>query len=141
MAEVTPSGSGGPIELTGPAVDGGLEIRGGIGGITFQLEELMGGAEKLDALAEELAAVEVEVQPHLGRPGRLTRMSRAPRERSAAVVGEAQWSVQAVRTELQDISSQVRASKQDYEAAEAWAGFGREHGVDRRRNLGQQAGI
>ena len=62
MAEVTPSGSGGPIQLTGPAVDGRLEIRGGIGGISFQLEELIGGAEKLDAAAVELAAVEVEVR-------------------------------------------------------------------------------
>ncbi|HYH75880.1 MAG TPA: hypothetical protein VD841_00015, partial [Arthrobacter sp.] len=40
-------------------------------------------------------------------------------------VGEAQWSVQAVRTELQHISRQVRDCKTDYEVAEAAAAFAR----------------
>ncbi|BAS11604.1 conserved hypothetical protein [Arthrobacter sp. Hiyo4] len=44
-------------------------------------------------------------------------------------VGEAQWSVQAVRTELQGISSQVRDCKRDYEVAEAIAAFSREHAL------------
>ncbi len=85
MAEVTPSGSGGPIGLTGPAVDGGLEIRGGLGGITFQLEELMGGAGKLDDLAEELADVEVRSPPHPGRTGGLPER-RAPTGTEACCV-------------------------------------------------------
>jgi hypothetical protein len=45
MAEATPSGAGGPLRVTGPAQDGSLDIRGGVGGITFQLEELAAGAE------------------------------------------------------------------------------------------------
>ncbi|MET3174420.1 UNVERIFIED_ORG: hypothetical protein ABIB52_002271 [Arthrobacter sp. UYCu721] len=119
MAEVTPSGSGGPIELSGPAVDGGMEIRGGIGGMTFQLEELMGGAEKLDDIAGELTAVEAEVRRiHDGL--RMSQIDAWSLGTEAEIsLGEAQRSVQAVRAELQGISSQVRASKQDYEAAEA----------------------
>jgi hypothetical protein len=62
MADVTPSGSGGPVVVRGSVGDGSLEIRGGVGGISFQFEELVGGAEKLDDLAGELSAVEVEVQ-------------------------------------------------------------------------------
>ncbi len=117
MAEVTPSGSAGPIQVSGPAVDGGLEIRGGIGGIAFQFEELMGGAEKLDDLASELAAVEAEVS----RIQSGLRLSQAQAFGTEAEIslGEAQRSVQAVRAELQAISSQVRASKHDYEMAEA----------------------
>ncbi len=46
------------------------------------------------------------------------------------------------RDELQDISRQVRASKQDYEAAEAWAGFARGlgFGLTGIETLGRQAG-
>jgi hypothetical protein len=96
-----------------------LEIRGGIGGITFQLEELMGGAEKLDGLAEELAALGTEVQRiqnNLGpcRLGQALSWTVAMSALSRSGAG-----IQAVRAELQAISSQVRASKRDYEAAEA----------------------
>lgn len=125
MAEVTPSGSGGPLQLTGPAVDGSLEVRGGIGGITFQLEELVGGAEKLDDLADELASVEVEVHQIWKDLGPYQDDARLSGTRALQSVGEAQWSVQAVRTELQGISGQVRTSKRDYEVAEGRAGFTR----------------
>ena len=129
MAEVTPSGSGGPIHLTGPAVDGPLEIRGGLGGISVQLEELMGGAEKLDAAAEELAAVEVEVRRIWED---LCPYQNEPRPTGTAAlmdVGEAQWGVQAVRTELQNISRQVRDCKTDYEVSEEVMSFRREHAL------------
>jgi hypothetical protein len=129
MAEVTPSGSGGSKPLNGPADDGGLEIRGGIGGISYQLEELMGGAGKLDGLADELSAVEVETRriwedlcPYQNDP-------RSSGTAALIAVGEAQHSVQAVRMELQRISSQVRASKQDYELAEARAALARGLGI------------
>jgi hypothetical protein len=119
MAEVTPSGAGGPIRLTGPAVDSGLEIRGGIGGMTFQLEELVGGAEKLDLLAEELAHTEGEVQRIQSNLGSY-QLSQTPTWTGAvSALSCARLGVQAVRLELQAISSQVRASKRDYEAAEA----------------------
>lgn len=119
MAEVTPSGAGGPIKLTGPAVDGALEIRGGIGGITFQLEELVGGAEKLDLLAEELGDVEAEVQRIQVNLGPY-QISQTPSWTDAvSALSSSRLGVQAVCLELQAISSQVRAGKRDYEAAEA----------------------
>lgn len=129
MAEVTPSGSGGPIQLSEPAVDGGLEIRGGIGGISFQLEELMGGAEKLDDLAGELTAVEAEVRRiHDGlRISQIDAWSLGTE--AEMTLGEAQRSVQTVRAELQGISSQVRASKRDYEAAEVLTSFFADMGI------------
>jgi pimeloyl-ACP methyl ester carboxylesterase len=129
MAEVTPSGSGGPIELTGPATDGSLEIRGGIGGISFQLEELVGGAEKLEAAAGELAAVEVEVRRIWEDLCPYQDDARSTGTAALMDVGEAQRSVQAVRTELTNISRQVRDCKWDYEVAEAIAAFSREHAL------------
>jgi hypothetical protein len=142
MAEVTPSGSGGPIQLTAPAMDGGLEIRGGVGGITFQLEELTGGAEKLDAAAGELAAVEAEVRRIWEDLCPYQDEARPTGTAALTGVGEAQWSIQAVRAELQGISSRVRASKRDYEAAEAWAGFSRGigGGLTSTETLARQAG-
>ncbi|QHK21038.1 hypothetical protein GU243_16460 [Pseudarthrobacter psychrotolerans] len=142
MAEVTPSGSGGPIQLTGPAADGFLEIRGGVGGISFQLEELISGAEKLDAAAGELAGVEVEVR-RIWEDLCLYQEEARPTGTTALMgVGEAQWSVQAVRVELQRISQQVRDCKWDYETAEAWAGFSRGigGGLTSAETLGRQAG-
>ncbi|MGM9471937.1 hypothetical protein ACS5PJ_08015 [Pseudarthrobacter sp. YS3] len=142
MAEVTPSGSGGPIRLSGPATDGELEIRGGIGGITFQLEELIRGAGKLDDLADELAAVEVEVHRIREDLGIYQNDSRPTGTMALLSVGEAEWSVRAVRDELQRISSQVRASKRDYEAAEELAGLSRGTGagLGNPGTLGRQAG-
>lgn len=129
MPEVTPSGSGGPIRLTGPAMDAGLEIRGGVGGITFQLEELMHGAAKLDELAGELAAVEVEAHRIWQDLGAYQDDSRDSGTMALLSVGEAEWGVRAVREELQGISSQVAACTRGYEAAEAWAGFFADRGI------------
>ncbi|UZX05095.1 hypothetical protein F8G81_22730 [Arthrobacter sp. CDRTa11] len=140
MSEVTPSGSGGPLGLAGPARDGGLVISGGVGGISFQLEELMGGAEKLDVLASELSAVEVEMHHIWEDMSPYQNDSRYSGTEAIISVGEARRSVQAVRTELQRISRQVRASKQDYESAEALANV--VHGLGLRLTswelLGQQ---
>ena len=129
MAEATPSGSGGPIRVSGPADDGTLAIRGGMGGISFQLEELAGGAGKLDDLAGRLAGIEVEVRriwedliPFQDQPRWTGTMA-------LTAVGEAERSVQVVRTELQRISSQVRACKHEYEMAEQLAGAARGLGL------------
>ncbi|PTT63204.1 hypothetical protein DBR22_15985, partial [Arthrobacter sp. HMWF013] len=142
MAEVTPSGSGGPISLTGPAMDWALEIRGGIGGMTFQLEELIHGAGKLDHLADELAAVEVEVHRIWEDLGAYQNDSRPSGTIALMSVGEAEWSVRAVRDELRRISSQVRASQRDYEAAEVLADLSRGAGagLGNPGALGRQAG-
>lgn len=135
MAEVTPSGAGGPIRLTGPATDSGLEIRGGIGGITFQLEELVGGAEKLDLLAEELADVEGEVQRIQSNLGSYPLSPTATWTGAVSALICARRGVQAVRLELQAISTGVRASKRDYEAAEAAANLTATMGVPSFRDF------
>jgi hypothetical protein len=129
MAEVTPSGSGGPVEVRGPVDDGSLEIRGGVGGIRFQFEELVGGARKLDDLAGELGAVEVEARRIWEDLCPYQNDQRSTGTAALIAVGEAQRSVQAVRMELQRIGSQVRASKRDYEVAEAAAGLARTVGI------------
>jgi hypothetical protein len=129
MAEVTPSGSGGPIKVSGPAQDGPLAIRGGVGGISFQLEELAAGAEKLDALAGQLSGTEVEIHriwedliPFQDQPRWTGTMA-------LNAVGESERSIQAVRLELQRISSQVRACRQEYDMAEAVAATARALGI------------
>ncbi|HEU4668290.1 MAG TPA: hypothetical protein VFS79_11565 [Arthrobacter sp.] len=129
MAEATPSGSGGPIRVSGPADDGPLAIRGGVGGIRFQLEELAGGAEKLDDLAGRLAAIEVEVRRIWEDLTPFQDLPRWTGTMALNAVGEAGRSVQVVRTELQHISRQVRACKHEYEMAERLAGAARGLGL------------
>ncbi len=124
MAEATPSGSGGPLVPLEPATDGDMRIRGGVGGIRFQLEELMAGAAELEGLADELAAVEIGVRRIWEE---LCPYQYDPRPSGTAAliaVGEGGQSVRAVREELQHLSSQVRASHRDYEAAESRAAAG-----------------
>jgi hypothetical protein len=128
MAEVTPSGSG-LIQVSGPPDDGFLTIRGGVGGIRFQLEELGGGAEKLDDLAGELSAMEVEVRRIWEDLVPFQDLPRWSGSLAMNAVGESERSIQAVRTELRRISSQVRACKQEYEAAEWLAGTARYLGI------------
>lgn len=129
MAEVTPSGSGGVTRPAMPGEDGSLAIRGGVGGISFQLEELIGGAEKLDDLADELSAVEVEARRIWEDLCPYQDDARSTGTEALISVGEAQRSVQAVRMELQRISRDVRASKRDYELAEVASGFARGLGL------------
>ncbi|MDR6416775.1 hypothetical protein [Pseudarthrobacter sulfonivorans] len=106
-------------------MDGGLEIRGGIGGITCQLEELVGGAEKLDALAEELVDVEAELQRIQNGLGPYQFSQTPAWTEAVSTMTRSRTGVQVVRTELQAIGSQVLASKRYYENAEAWAGIAR----------------
>ena len=129
MAEATPSGAGGPLRVTGPARDGHLEIRGGVGGISFQLEELAAGAEKVDALAGQLAAIEVEARRIWEELVPFQDLPRWTGTMALEAVGESGRSLQAVRTELQRISSQVRACRQEYEVAEAVAATARALGI------------
>lgn len=124
MAEATPAGSGGPMGPMRSAEDGNLRIRGGVGGIRFQLEELMAGAAELEGLAGELSAVEVRVRRIWEE---LCAYQYEPRPSGTAAliaVGEGGQSVRAVREELQRLTSQVRASHRDYEAAEAMSAAG-----------------
>jgi hypothetical protein len=124
MTEVTPSGSGGPLAPLRSGEDGSLRIRGGVGGIRFQLEELMAGAAQLEGLAGELSAIEVSVRRIWEE---LCPYENDPRPSGTAAliaVGEGGQSVRAVREELQRLGSQVRASHREYEAAESRSAAG-----------------
>ncbi|TLM84246.1 hypothetical protein [Pseudarthrobacter sp. NamE5] len=129
MAEVTPSGSGGSLRLSGPAQDGPLMVRGGVGGISFQLEELTGGAEKLDQLAGKLSTVEVEVRRIWEDLIPFHDLPRWTGSVALGAVGESERNLRAVRTELEGISGRVRACRQEYERAEFLAGAARSMGL------------
>lgn len=128
MAEATPSGSG-SIRLYGPPDDGSLTIRGGVGGISFQLEELAGGAERVDDLAATLSELEVEVRRIWEGLVPFQNLPRWSGTMALSAIGESERSLQAVRTELQRISSQVRACKREYEMAESLASTARWMGI------------
>ncbi|MFF1882044.1 hypothetical protein ACFVVC_11320 [Pseudarthrobacter sp. NPDC058196] len=119
MADVTPSGSGGPIHVSPPPLDGILTVSGGVGGITVQLEELETGAAKLDGLAGRLAAVESELFGAWQDLGPYQNQPRSTGTAALIAVGEARDAVQKVRLELQRISGQVRSCRWDYEIAES----------------------
>jgi hypothetical protein len=128
MAEVMPSGSG-SIHVSGPPDDGLLTIRGGVGGIRFQLEELSGGAEKLDDLAAELSGLELGIRRIWEDLVPFQDLPRWSGSLALNAVGECEQSLKTVRAELQRISSQVRACKQEYEVAEWLAGTSRYLGI------------
>lgn len=122
MAEVSPGGGGGPLRPQVPLPDGELSIRGGVGGISFQLSELAAGAGALEVLAGTLTAVEVATDRVWQE---LCNYANEPRSSGVAAldsVGEGRRAVGAVRKELQDIGNQVRACQREYEAAESNSG-------------------
>ena len=118
MAEVTPSGSGGPLRPLETAPGGHFSVRGGVAGIAFQLEELAAGARGLEGLARDLAAVEVsahriwtELVPYQNDPP-------SSGTEALTAVGEGRRAVATVREELQDIGNQIQACRREYEEAE-----------------------
>lgn len=128
MAEATPSGSG-PISVYAPPDDGPLTIRGGVGGISFQLEELAGGAERVEDLAARLSGLEVEVRRIWDDLVPFQNLPRWSGTIALSAVGESERSLQAVRLELQRMSGQIRACKREYEMAEAVAATRRSIGI------------
>lgn len=119
MAEVTPSGSGGPLDPVDQALDGQLSIRGGVAGVSFQFEELMAGARALDALSVQLTGVEIEARRIWEDLSPYQYDPRASGTAALNALGDGCQRVRGVRDEIQHISSQVRASYQAYEFAEA----------------------
>ena len=112
MADITPSGSGGPIRVSPPAPDGDLVVRGGVGGITAQLEELDLGAGKLDGLAERLGAVEGEVFNTWRDLGVHQNEPRSTGTPALIAVGEARDAVHRLATTLElehnvDLSTKI----------------------------------
>ncbi|MCY1676724.1 hypothetical protein OVA06_18800 [Pseudarthrobacter sp. SL88] len=118
-----------PVRLSGASRDGHLSIRGGSGGIGVQLEELTAGAEKLETLAGDLAAVEQEAGRILDQLCWADRQPPWSASGHIAAVRDGQWRVQASRAELHRISSQVRACMRDYQDAEWRANVGRTLGI------------
>ncbi|MFF2346253.1 hypothetical protein [Pseudarthrobacter sp. NPDC058119] len=121
MADVTPSGSGGPIRVLPPPPDGNLTVSGGVGGITVQLDELDQGAGRLDLLAERLAAIEAGLFAAWQELGAHQNQPRSTGTAALMAVWEAKDAVQEVHRELRRISGQVRSCRREYEIAESAA--------------------
>lgn len=118
MAESSPAGSGGaPVPAT--PVDGTLRIRGGVGGLSFQFEELLAGASALDRIVQELAAAEVEAEAVRRALLPYQYDSYTSGSNAIVAVGEGGRALGRVREELERLSSEVRASHREYEFAEA----------------------
>ncbi|GAB5078191.1 alpha/beta hydrolase family protein [Arthrobacter sp. AD-310] len=120
-ADVTPQDTGGGFQLSGPARDGNLVISGGIGGITFQLQELAAGAAKLDQLSSALGDIERELHCIWDELCQFQNEPRATGTTALAAVWAAKDSVASVRTQLQAISGKVSDCRRDYETAEGFS--------------------
>ena len=118
MAESSPAGSGRAPAPVAPE-DGTLRIRGGVGGLSFQFEELLAGAAALDGIVRELAAAEEEAERV--RRALIPYQSDAYASGSQALiaVGEGARALRRVRTELEGLAGDVRASHREYEFTEA----------------------
>ncbi|MBD1541359.1 hypothetical protein G9E11_03640 [Arthrobacter sp. IA7] len=118
MAEAAPGAGGGQLRPLEPASNAVLSVRGGVGGIAFQLEELDSGARELDALARDLAAAELGIYRVWESLGSYQRDDPASGAGALTAVWEGQRSVAAVREELERLAGGVRACQLEYEAAE-----------------------
>ncbi|MFC9354184.1 hypothetical protein [Arthrobacter sp. NPDC057013] len=118
MAEAPPGGNGGQLRPVEPASNGVLSVRGGVGGISFQLEELDAGARELDTLARDLAAVELGVYRVWESLGSYQRDDPASGAEALAAVWEGRRAVAVVREELERLAAGVHACRLEYSAAE-----------------------
>lgn len=116
MAEAVPGG--GELRPVAPASNGVLSVRGGVGGISFQLEELNAGARALESLARDLAAVELGVYRVWEALGNYQRDDPFSGAEALTAVWEGQRSVAAVREELERLAGSVRTCQFQYGAAE-----------------------
>ena len=118
MTEISPAGSGGAPVPAAP-VDGMLRIRGGVGGLSFQFEELLAGVSALDGLIRELAAVEAAAEGVRRALFPYQYDSYATGSSAITAVGEGARALGRVRMELERLCAEVRASHREYESAEA----------------------
>ena len=118
MAADSPAGSGGAPVPAAPE-DGALRIRGGVGGVSFQFEELLAGASALDGIVRELAAVEAEAEGVRRALLPYQPDSFASGSNAVVAVGEGASALRHVRVELEGLASGVRASHREYEFMEA----------------------
>jgi hypothetical protein len=119
MAESAPAGSGAAPRPSAPADDGTLRIRGGLGGLTFQFEELLAGAAALDGLVRQLASLEAEADAV--RRELFGYQADAYSSGTDAIIaaGEGARALARVRSELEKLCREVRASHREYEFTEA----------------------
>lgn len=118
MADAAPVGAGSAPQPTPPAQDGYLKIRGGIGGISFQLEELLSGVAVMDGLVQQLIGIEDETQRIQEALEPYLYDSLATGSAAVDAVAAGRQHVGRVRRQLVEVSADVRASARDYEAAE-----------------------
>ncbi|WP_285319031.1 hypothetical protein [Pseudarthrobacter sp. lyk4-40-TYG-27] len=124
-----PPGSEG-IRLSRSSRDGDLTVRGGVGGISVQLEELTSGARRIDDLAGDLLDAEVEMGRVLDD---LCMLDHQPPWSDAPHVGavrEGHFRLRTVRSGMQELAAHVRACVRDYADAEHWAAAGRRIGIN-----------
>lgn len=114
MADVAPVGAGSAAQPAAPAPDGILSIRGGVGGISCQLEELLRGAALLDELVQQLTGVEAETRRVKADLGHYLFDSYASGCAAIDAVAESGQEVGRVRQELVGVTASVRSSHHDY---------------------------
>ncbi|MGO4585312.1 hypothetical protein AB4Z38_15735 [Arthrobacter sp. 2RAF6] len=98
-----------------------MRIRGGVGGIRFQFEELLAGAAALDGLVLQLQAIEVEAEAVRVALFPYQASSYTSGSNAISAVGGSGRDIGRVREQLQRIRNDVRASHREYEFAESHA--------------------
>jgi hypothetical protein len=133
MSDAAPVGAGEAPKPVPPAPDGPLAIRGGVGGVSFQLEELLRGASQLDDLVQQLLRIEEETRRVQDDLEPFLYDSYGSGCEAINAVADSRKAVGRVRQELVDVSSDVRASHRDYVEAEAKAALPRILSIDEMR--------
>lgn len=119
MADSAPVNAGAAPQPSPPAPEGTLLIRGGVGGMSFQLEELLRGASQLDELAQQLHDMEEEARRIQDALEPFLYDSYDSGCHAINAVAESWKEVGRVRQELVAVSASVRASHRDYVETEA----------------------
>ncbi|WP_426004694.1 hypothetical protein ACPFL9_19655 [Paenarthrobacter sp. NyZ202] len=119
MADSAPVGAGSPPLPSPPLPDGSLTIRGGLGGISFQFEELLRGVAQLDDLVQQLKGVEDEARRVQDELAGSLYESYATGCDAINAVAESGKEAGRVRRELEAVAEGVRQGHRDYERAEA----------------------
>ncbi|KIA71117.1 hypothetical protein ANMWB30_41670 [Arthrobacter sp. MWB30] len=119
MADAAPVGAGAAPTPSPPKPDGILGIRGGVGGISFQLEELVRGADRLDDIVGQLMSIEEEARRVQDALTPYLSDSYDSGCLAIDAVAESRKDIGRLRQDLCDVSASVRASHRDYATTEA----------------------
>lgn len=124
-----------------PRQAGQLQVRGGVGGISFQLQELLNGAQRLEVLTAELRDVEARLQGIQGTLFSYQLDTPATGAEAVVAVRRSLSHLSAVRTALESLSGSVRAAHRDYEYNEVLVASSRLLGPFRPSPSGSEAGL